>query len=86
MKNRNRPKAGSIGVLDGAAVVAVMAAGLIINVVSGGIRNNVGIIIDPISVRTGLAYADVSFALALLLAADFAPGLFWVDSPVIDSA
>ncbi len=66
MKNRNRPKAGSIGVLDGAAVVAVMAAGLIINVVSGGIRNNVGIIIDPISVRTGLAYADVSFALALL--------------------
>ena len=50
---------------NGAVIVLVTAAACILFMFSGGIRTNFGIIVQTLSDRTGVSYADVSFAIAL---------------------
>ena len=50
---------------NGAVIVLVTAAACILFMFSGGIRTNFGIIVQTLSDRTGVSYADVSFAIAV---------------------
>lgn len=43
----------------------LIAAGCALYMVSGGIRSNFGIIVQALADRTGVSYADVSFAVAV---------------------
>ena len=43
----------------------LIAAGCVLYMVSGGIRSNFGIIVQALADRTGVSYADVSFAVAV---------------------
>lgn len=48
-----------------AVPLLLIAAGCILYMVSGGIRSNFGIIVQALADRTGVSYADVSFAVAV---------------------
>ena len=50
---------------SGAISFLLIAAGCILYMVSGGIRSNFGIIVQSLADRTGVSYADVSFAAAV---------------------
>lgn len=43
----------------------LIMAGCALYMVSGGIRSNFGIIVQALADRTGVSYADVSFAVAV---------------------
>ncbi|MBR1417726.1 MAG: MFS transporter [Synergistaceae bacterium] len=50
---------------SGAVSFLLIAAGCVLYMVSGGIRSNFGIIVQSLADRTGVSYADVSFAAAV---------------------
>ena len=46
-------------------IILLVAAGVIINALGGGVRSNFGIIIQPLSDSSGISYASISFILGV---------------------
>ena len=46
-------------------MIIIVAAGVIINALGGGVRSNFGIIIQPLSDKSGVSYASISFVLGI---------------------
>ena len=46
-------------------MIILVAAGVIINALGGGVRSNFGIIIQPLSDKSGVSYASISFVLGI---------------------
>ena len=56
---KERRSSGSISIL------ILIIAGVIINALGGGVRSNFGIIIQPLTVYSGVGYASISFILGI---------------------
>ena len=63
---------------NGAVIVLVTAAACILFMFSGGIRTNFGIIVQTLSDRTGVSYADVSFAIVAVFILLLPKTIFYV--------